>query len=360
MDIMNRADKVGLNGVGACRMPLAKDIPLNACIGRREQLARAPRPGVSLRRRPWSACMPVIIDTDPGADDAIALFLALGSPELDVRLISVVGGNVGLERTLWNARALVGLTGRDIPVVAGADRALLGPFVPAAYVHGENGVAGVTLPEGPPAAPGVAADAIRDLLRAAAPASVTLIGIGPATNLALALATEPTLAAAVREIVLMTGAWGEGNATPAAEFNAWNDPEALAILLAAGRPVILATLETTEAALNTPAWRETLHGDGACLGVARRIMENMKPSRRLGGVGHPEHDSCAVAWAIAPDLFATREVHVAVDLGPGPSRGRTIIDRWGRNTRAFNANLLEHLDSRKFFALMSERIGALQ
>jgi purine nucleosidase len=139
----------------------------------------------------------VIIDTDPGADDAIALFLALASPELDVRLVSVVGGTVGLAHTLRNARALVGLTGRRVPVVAGADRALLQAFEAAAYVHGENGVAGVVLPDGPPASPGLAADAIRGVLRAAAASSVTLIGIGPATNLALALATEPALAASV-------------------------------------------------------------------------------------------------------------------------------------------------------------------
>jgi purine nucleosidase len=305
------------------------------------------------------AARPVIIDTDPGADDAIALFLALASPELDVRLISVVGGNVGLSHTLRNARALVGLTGRDIAVVAGADRALLRPFEAAAHVHGADGVAGVALPEGPSASPGVAADAIRAILRDAAAASVTLVGIGPATNLALALATEPALAGAVAEIVLMTGAWGEGNATPAAEFNAWNDPEALAILLAAGRPVTLATLEVTSLALNTPAWRETLAGGGRCLRVARAIMANMKPSRRLGGLGHPEHDSVAIAWAVAPHLFTTRAVHAAVDLGPGSSRGRTVIDRWGRTAAPANARLLEHLDAEGFFAMLAERLAAL-
>jgi purine nucleosidase len=301
----------------------------------------------------------VIIDTDPGADDAIALFLALASPELDVALVSVVGGNVGLDRTLRNARALVGLTGRRVPVVAGADRALLGPFVPAASVHGEDGVAGVVLPGGPEATPGVAADAIRAILRAAAPASVTLVGIGPATNLALALATEPALAEAVAEIVLMTGAWAEGNATPAAEFNAWNDPEALAVLLAAGRPVTLATLETTSQALNRPAWRATLGGGGACMATARAIMANMAPSRRLGGEGHPEHDSCAVAWLVAPRLFTTREVHATVDLGPGPGRGRTSIDRWGRIVAPRNASLLDRLDADGFFALLAARLASL-
>jgi purine nucleosidase len=302
---------------------------------------------------------PVIIDTDPGADDAIALFLALASPELDVRLISVVGGNVGLDRTLRNARALVGLTGCHVPVVAGADRALLGGFESAAYVHGEDGVAGVRLPEGPAATPGIAADAIRALLRDAAPSSITLVGIGPATNLALALATEPALAGAVAEIVLMTGAWAEGNVTPAAEFNAWSDPEALAILLAAGRPVTLATLETTAQALNTPAWRATLAGGGACLRIARAIMDNLPPMRRFGGRGHAEHDSCALAWLVAPALFTTRPVHATVDLGPGPSRGRTVIDRWGKQPGPANANLLDTLDADGFFTLLAERLARL-
>ncbi|MDR3415794.1 MAG: nucleoside hydrolase, partial [Nevskia sp.] len=181
-----------------------------------------------------------MIDTDPGTDDAIALWLALASPELDVRLVSVVGGNAGLARTLPNARAIVGLTGRDVPVVAGADRPLVGAFVSEPRVHGADGLGGVILPEGPPAMPGVAADAIRAALRAAPAEGLTLVGIGPATNLALALATEPALSSRVREIVLMAGAVGEGNITPAAEFNAWSDPEALAVLLAAGRPVTLA------------------------------------------------------------------------------------------------------------------------
>jgi inosine-uridine nucleoside N-ribohydrolase len=165
-------------------------------------------------------------------------------------------------------------------------------------------------------------------------------------------------------MVLMTGAWAEGNVTPAAEFNAWNDPEALAILLAAGRPVTLATLEVTSQALNTPAWQATLGqgdegGGGACLRAARAIMAALKPSRRLGGAGHPEHDSCAVAWVVAPHLFTSRAVHASVDLGPGPCRGRTVIDRWGRLDQPRNARLLERLDADGFFRLLAERLPRL-
>lgn len=298
----------------------------------------------------------VIIDTDPGTDDALALFLALASPELDVRLVSVTGGNVGLAHTLPNARALVGLTGRDVPVVAGADRPLLGAFHSEVRVHGQNGLGGVVLPEGPPARPGVAADAIRAAIRAAP--GITLVGIGPATNLALALATEPALAANVAEIVLMTGAWCEGNVTPSAEFNAWSDPEALAVLAACRRPLTLATLELTAQAHVTPARLAALAGPGRCRGAAHAILATVPPSTRLPG-GFPLHDPCAIAWLLAPGLFTTRPAHLAVDCGPGPARGRTIIDRWQRSGKAANVRLLDTLDADGFFALLGERLGAL-
>lgn len=303
---------------------------------------------------------PVIIDCDPGTDDALALLLAFASPELDIRAITVAGGNVGLERTLANALALTHLAGAAVPVHAGAERPLLGAFASAAQVHGQDGLGGVVLPPGGPAAPGLAADAIRAILRASTD-PVALVGIGPATNLALALATEPALAARVGQIVLMSGAWAEGNATPAAEFNAWCDPEALAILLRTGRPVVLATLELTAQALVTPArlaaWRR--YGAGRCLHVACDIQASVPPSRRLGGQGAPLHDPCAVAWLTHPHLFTTRAVSVQIDLGPGPSRGRTVIDRWGRSGMAANATLLETLEPDAFFAMMGQRLARL-
>ncbi|MBR0649908.1 cysteine hydrolase [Roseomonas terrae] len=299
-----------------------------------------------------------LIDTDPGTDDAVALWLALASPELDVRLVSVAGGNVGLIHTLRNARAIVGLSGRDVPVVAGADRPLLGAFRPELQVHGADGLAGAALPEGPSEAPGVAADAIRALLRAER--RVTLIGIGPATNLALALATEPALIDRVEEIVLMTGAWAEGNITPSAEFNAWSDPEALAMLLECGRPVTLATLELTAQALVTPTRIATLRasGGGACLDAAARIMAGVPPSRRFGHRGHPLHDPCAIAWLIDPTLFTQREVHVHVECA-GVPRGRTVVDRWERSGHPANARLLDTLDADRFFALLATRLATL-
>jgi inosine-uridine nucleoside N-ribohydrolase len=304
--------------------------------------------------------IPVILDCDPGTDDAVAILLALASPELTVLAITVAGGNVGLQHTLPNALALTALAGSDVPVHAGADRPLLGAFVSETRIHGTNGLGGVVLPPGGAPAPGLAADAIRRILRDAAE-PVTLIGIGPATNLALALTTEPALAANVRQIVLMSGAWAEGNVTPAAEFNAWSDPEALAILLACGRKVVFAMLELTAQALTTPAriaaWRA--RGSGRSLRAACDIQSTVPLSARFGGAGAPLHDPCAVAWLIRPDLFTLRKCSVRMDLGPGPSRGRTVIDRWGRTGDTLNAAVLETVDAAGLFDLLGERLARL-
>ncbi len=214
------------------------------------------------------------------------------------------------------------------------------------------------LPDGAPPAAELAADVIRQMLRSATE-PVTLVGIGPATNLALALITEPSVAANVAQIVLMSGAWAEGNVTPAAEFNAWSDPESLAVLLQCGRPVVFATLELTAQALVTPArldaWRAL--GNGRCLNTACDIQATVPPSLRLGG--SPLHDPCAVAWLIRPEIFTTRPCSVRIDLGPGPSRGRTLIDRWGRSNDPTNAVVLETLDAPRFFDFLGQRLAQL-
>ncbi len=302
--------------------------------------------------------VPVILDCDPGTDDTLALFLALASPELSVLAVTVAGGNVGLAQTLRNASALVSLAGSGVPVYAGADRPLLGAFVDETRVHGENGLGGIVLPPGAPVAAGIASDVIRKILREAAE-PVTLIGIGPATNLALALTSEPALSVKVAQIVLMSGAWAEGNVTPAAEFNAWSDPEALAILVQSGRPVVFATLELTAQALMTPdriaAWRAL--GGGGCLKAACDIQATVPPSVRLAGA--PLHDPCAVAWLIRPSLFSARPCSVRVELGPGPCRGRTVFDRWGRTGDLLNAVVLETIDAPAFFDLLRHRLAQL-
>ena len=304
--------------------------------------------------------IPVILDCDPGTDDAFAVLLALAAPEIELLAITVAGGNVGLDRTLPNALALVALAGSQAPVFAGADRPLLGSFTPETRVHGVDGLGGVALPAGGAAEPELATDAIRRILRTAT-RPVTLVGIAPATNLALALITEPALAANVDRIVLMTGAWAEGNATPAAEFNALADPEALAILLACGRPVVLVTLDLTAQALCTPARLAALRaaGPGRSLRAVCDIQATVPLSRRFDRAGAALHDPCAVAWLLRPDLFTTRDCAVEVDLGPGPSRGRTLIDRWDRTGAPHNATVLETMHADGFFDLLADRLARL-
>jgi purine nucleosidase len=304
--------------------------------------------------------LPLVLDCDPGTDDALALFLALGSPELDILAVTVAGGNVGLELTLPNARALVGLTGRKVPVFGGADRPLLGAFTSETRVHGVDGLGGMALPEGPAAEAEHAADAIRRIVRSARE-PVTLVGIAPATNLALALMTEPSIAGNIKQIVLMSGAWAEGNATPAAEFNAVSDPEALAVVLACGRPIVMATLEIAAQALCTRAHLDAMaaSGTGACLAAACAIQGTVPFSRRLGGAGAALYDPVALAWLVRPELFTTQPAFVTMDLGPGPCRGRTVIDRWGRTPHAPNATVLTTIDATGFFGLLTERFNRL-
>lgn len=297
---------------------------------------------------------PVVIDTDPGTDDAVALFLALAAPALDVQAITAVGGNVGLARTVPNACALRGLAGSEVPVYAGADRPLLGTFGDAVRVHGLDGLAGVALPEGAPPAAGVAADLLRARIRLA-PAPLTLVGIGPATNLALALATEPALATRIAEIVLMAGTSGAGNVGALTEFNAASDPEALAIVLGCGAPVTLVPLDLTGQVRVTPARIATLRaaGGGACLRAACDILDGL-PRRRAEG--EPLHDPCAVAWLIAPHLFTARVRPVTVTLEAGPARGRTLIGAPGGDGRV---RVLETADADGIFALLATHLARL-
>ena len=300
--------------------------------------------------------LPVIIDCDPGVDDAIALLLAFASPELDVRAVTVSAGNVGLTETARNAAGLAALAEYAGPVIAGADRPILGRYTYSAHVNGGDGLAGLAhkLPPGKVAS-GLAADAIRDMLRGSSD-KLTLVGIGPATNFGLALATEPGLAAQVERIVLMSGAWGVGNITPQAEFNAACDPEALAVVLACGAPVILATLELTCQARVT---RERLAAlRASCVGRAHDFAYGML-SRSLLAVaeGFKLHDVCAVAYLLRPDLFVLRRASIGVVCTPGPLRGRTLIDR--QNPGESPHFIMERLDADGFFALLGERLSAL-
>ena len=270
--------------------------------------------------------IPVIIDCDPGTDDALALLLAFGSPELDIRAITVAGGNAGLERTLANALSLAALAGSAVAVHGGADRPLLGAYGFAPEIHGDDGLGGIALPAGGTPASSIASDAIRDRLRRAEK-PVTLVGIGPVTNIALALITEPALAANIGKIVLMAGSWGEGNTTPSAEFNVWNDPEAFAVLLACGRPLVLAPLELTAHALVTDARIATLRvrGAGACLRTACDILDSVPRSQRLGGIGFALHDPARSPGCSAPSCSPRGTARSRSISYPARNRGRTIM-----------------------------------
>ncbi len=298
---------------------------------------------------------PILLDCDPGTDDALAILLALASPELAIEAITVPGGNAPLERTLANALGLVALAGKIIPVHAGADRALLGPYPPGWSGHGADGMAGVALPPGQAAAPGIAADAIRAALGAAA-APLTLVGIAPATNLALALAAEPALAANVAEIVLMSGARNAGNTTRVAEFNAHADPEALAILTASGAPLTLVPLEAGRAVRASPARIASLAaaGSGRAIRTAGAILTALP--RPAAETGPALYDPLAIAWLIRPALFRARPITLAIDRDPGPARGRTLIAEAPAPTRT---RLLEPLDPDGIFALLAERLARL-
>lgn len=298
----------------------------------------------------------LLIDCDPGTDDALALLLAVAAPELDLEAVTVVAGNVGLDRTVANAAALIGLAGRNVPVHAGADRPLTGRFVTAAHIHGDNGLGGIDLPPGPAPDPTPAIDAIRAAIRTPG-GDLTLVGIGPATNLAVALAAERAAIGNVAEIVLMTGAVTAGNITPQAEFNAWNDPEALAVVLAAGAPVTLVTLDLTRQARVTPARLAGLRAapGGICLRTACDILAaTVQPG------GAPLHDPCTIAWLLAPRLFTHRAATAHVALDPGPARGRTLIDPDGQGAHAASPiRLLETVDADMLFVLLADRLARL-
>ncbi len=283
--------------------------------------------------------------------------LALASPELEVRAITVAGGNAPLARTLANARGVVALAEAEVPVHAGAARGLRGPFPPGWPGHGADGMAGVRLPAGCPPAEAGAAEAIRALLRAGQ-GPITLVGIAPATNLATALAGEPGLAGRIAEIVLMSGAVGPGNVpgngNAAAEFNAYADPEALAALAAVGRPLTLIPLEAGRAVRATKARIAALRsaGSGRALAAACEILATLDSSE----AGAPLYDPLAVAWLIRPALLRSRPVSLTVDLAHGTARGRTVI---APATAPAHVSLLEPIDPDGVFALLAERLARL-
>jgi inosine-uridine nucleoside N-ribohydrolase len=298
-----------------------------------------------------------VLDCDPGHDDAIAILLALASPEVELRGVTTVAGNQTLEKTTANALRVLEFVGRtDVPVAAGADRPLVRePFV-AAHVHGETGLDGPVLPAAVGSAvPQHAVDFLAEHARGA-----TLVAVGPLTNVALLLALHPD--ALPERIVLMGGAIAEGNITPAAEFNIWADPEAARRVFASGVDVTMVGLDVTHKALMTPEHADRLRRSG---GAAKLVAELFDFYHRFHKQtynlpGSPIHDALALAHVLRPDLLETVERHVAIDCESELCRGRTVVDLWRRTGQEPNAHVAVGVEGEAFVELLLERIASLR
>lgn len=305
---------------------------------------------------------PIIIDTDPGQDDAVALLLAFASPELEVLGITTVGGNVPLALTTRNARMICELAGRaDAAIYPGAEKPLLRPLVTAEYVHGESGLDGPDLPEPTmPVQKMHAADFLIETLRAG-PATVCLLG--PMTNLAIALAKAPEIAANITEIVAMGGGLFEGgNATPAAEFNIYVDPHAAAAVLACGRPITLMPLDVTHSCLTTAPRIAAFQAMGTRTGAATAALLDFFERfdiEKYGSEGGPLHDPNVIAWLLKPELYQGRQINVAVETGSELTMGMTVADWWGVTDRPKNVNYIRFVDDAGFYALLTDRLATL-
>lgn len=305
----------------------------------------------------------ILIDTDPGQDDAIAILLALASPELELLGITTVAGNVPLALTSRNARIICELAGRpDIPVYAGADKPLQRALVTAEFVHGKSGLDGITLPEPQMLLrDGHAVDFLVETLMQRE--GVTVCALGPLTNIALALQKEPRIAQRIGQIVLMGGGCFEGgNITPAAEFNFYVDPQAAAQVFAAGIPITMAPLDVTHQALTTKPRIAALRALGNRVGEAAAAwMEFFErfDEEKYGQEGGPLHDPCVIAWLLQPDLFTGRRCNVEIETGSALTLGMSVIDWWGVTRRPQNALVLGGIDADGYFRLITERLGVL-
>jgi inosine-uridine nucleoside N-ribohydrolase len=307
-----------------------------------------------------SAPIPIVLDCDPGHDDAIALLLALASPELELLGVTTVHGNQTLEKTTANVLRVLELAGReDVPVAAGAERPLVRELTVAAHVHGESGLDGPALPD--PRGVPVGQEAVDFLIEriVGSPRPVTIVATGPLTNVARLLKRIET--ENLERIVLMGGSIAEGNMTPAAEFNVWADPEAADRVFHAGLDVTMIGLDVTHKALVTPAIAERLRAIGSVGVFVAELVEFFKlyHLETYGWDGAPIHDAVAVAHLLRPGLVETRLRNVEVELESELCRGRTVVDLWRRTDRPANADVGVDLDADAFFDLLVERIASL-
>jgi len=306
---------------------------------------------------------PLIIDCDPGQDDAVALLLAFASPDaFDLLGVTAVAGNVPLALTESNARRIRDLAGRpDIPVYAGCPRPMVRKPVTAEWIHGSTGIDGAVLPE--PGRPAEAAHAVDFLVETltAAREPVTLATLGPLTNIALAIVKNPAVLANVREIVAMGGAAGAGNVTASAEFNIFADPHAAHVVFEAGAPLTMIGLDVTHRAIATPPRLDAIRALGTEAAAAVCGMLDLYGAKNMAAYNHgaPLHDPCVIACLMEPGLFEGREMRVDIELGGEHCLGRTVCDMRGRSGRPANARVMERIDADGFFALLTERLARL-
>lgn len=307
--------------------------------------------------------LPIIIDCDPGHDDAIALILALASPKLNVLAVTTSAGNQTPDKTLRNALRILTLLGRhDIPVAGGAPKPLLRELIIADKVHGESGLDGPALPE-----PGFAPQALTavELMAKTLRAStepVTLVPTGPLTNIALLLSAHSELKAKIARIVLMGGSAGPGNWTPAAEFNIYVDPEAAEMVFGAGMPITMCGLDVTHAA---QVMDEDIERIRAITNpIARTVAELLDffmiyhRDPKWGFVGAPLHDPCTIAWLLRPELFTGIECHVSVETQGQYTVGMTVVDRYRLSPHEPNATVLLGVERQGFIDLLVEQLQA--
>ena len=308
----------------------------------------------------------IIIDTDPGQDDAVAILLALSSPEeIEVLGITAVAGNVPLPLTQKNARIICELAGRpDVLVYAGCDAPLNRKLVTAEHVHGKTGLDGPVLADPVMALqPGHAVDFIIETLRRETAGSVTLCPLGPLTNIAAAFLKAPDVVGRVAQIVLMGGAYFEvGNITPTAEFNIYVDPEAADIVFKSGVDLVVMPLDVTHKALTNKARVAAFRALGTKPG--RMVAEwtdffERFDMQKYGSEGAPLHDPCVIAYLIKPELFSGRHINVEIETGSELTLGMTVADWWGVTNRPANALFIGDVDADGFYALLTERIGRL-
>jgi inosine-uridine nucleoside N-ribohydrolase len=303
----------------------------------------------------------VILDTDPGHDDAIALLLALTSPEVELLGVTTVAGNQTLEKTTANALKILEYVERtDVPVHAGAPRPMVREQWAAEFVHGETGLDGPDLPDPrTEVAPGHAVDFLAEQLQQHD--GLVLIPVGPLTNVGLLLAKHTGIDERIGRIVLMGGSIAEGNVTPAAEFNIWADPEAAYRVFTSGVDVTMIGLDVTHKALLYPDVVENLRGSGPVGTLVGELYDfyHGHHVRMYGWEGSPVHDAVAVAHVIRDDLVRTEHLHVLVDIGPEPSRGRTYVDVWKRTGNEPNAHVGIDIDGPAFIEFLAGRLESL-